>query len=264
MMIRDFQEGVFEHKFAVGPHQVAPVLEWMRSEFEADPHGTGAEGDGYLVQSVYLDTPAFDVFHRRGSFGRAKFRVRRYGVAETVFLERKLKRGGLVRKRRVEVDSGQLDHLRAAANGVVWPGSWFHHRLAVRGLRPVIRMSYDRVARLGWGAGGRIRVTLDRALRAESAAEFELPWPLSGVDLFRGGAVLEIKFGDTLPPTAKVLVEKLGLAAGAISKYRTGVRACGLVADPESGPGAGPTAPSPVAPGPAPAPAADQNLCSTP
>jgi hypothetical protein len=36
------------------------------------------------------------VFHRRGSFGRSKYRIRRYGEAQVGFLERKLKTRGLL------------------------------------------------------------------------------------------------------------------------------------------------------------------------
>ena len=60
----------------------------------------GPHGDEYRITSLYFDTAAFDVLHARGSFGRSKYRVRRYGASEVVYLERKLRKPGLLHKRR--------------------------------------------------------------------------------------------------------------------------------------------------------------------
>lgn len=231
-MKRESESGVFEIKFPVPQDRIEAVLAWMRAALHPDPHGTGEHGDSYLVQSVYLDTSNFDVFHKRGSFGRAKFRIRRYGTNPAVFLERKLKRTGVVRKRRVPVEAGELTSLNAEANGKVWAGAWFHHRLALRGLRPVVRMTYRRVARFGDGQEGRFRVTLDRDVRAEKLDTLQAPQPFDAEDLLGGGALLEVKFKDALPAQVKGLLERTGLSSGPFSKYRLGIKSCGLVAEP--------------------------------
>lgn len=224
--------GVFEMKFPLSRDQVPGVLGWMRSDLQPDPHGGGEHGDAYLVQSLYLDNATFDVYFRRGSFGRAKFRIRRYGSHPAVFLERKLKRGGIVRKRRVPVEAEDLGHLEAEANGLAWSGAWFHHRLALRGLQPVTRMTYLRIARHGVEDGGKFRVTLDRELRVERAEGIRVPGPVAGADLLQGGAVLEVKFAEVMPAAFRRLIEGMGLIPGPYSKYRSGVRACGLVQEP--------------------------------
>jgi len=224
--------GVFEIKFPLDRDKVAAVLDWMRARLEPDPHGGGEHRDAYLVQSLYLDTPNFDVFHRRGSFGRAKFRIRRYGTHPAVFLERKLKRGGVVRKRRVPVDERELRHLESEANGASWPGAWFHHRLSLRHLVPMTRMNYLRVARFGVEDNRKFRVTLDRELHVTRADGIVPPGLVGGEDLLRGGAVLEVKFVDAMPAVVRRLVEELHLLPGPFSKYRIGIRACGLVSEP--------------------------------
>lgn len=216
-------------KFPVPADRVERVLAWIRGRWQPDPHGTGEAGDVYLVKSLYFDTPAFDVFHRRGSFGRAKFRVRRYGECPDLFLERKLKREGVVRKRRVAVDPREIERLLVEANGAVWEGAWFHHRLALRGLRPVVMMNYRRVARWGEVPEGRVRVTLDRELRAVVAGGIQVPEVIQGADLLGGGAVLEIKFPTSLPAEVRVFLEETGLSANGFSKYRLGVKSCGLL-----------------------------------
>lgn len=234
-MIGELSGGLLEMKFRLPPDAVPPLLDWMRRDLRPDPHGHGEFGDAYRVQSVYLDTAAMDVFHRRGSYGRAKFRIRRYGDDPRVFLERKLKQGGRVRKRRVAVDPGALGHLEREVNGAVWPGTWFHQRMAVRGLRPVVMMDYRRVARRGSDLDGEFRVTLDRELHARPLKNFGVPVPVEGEDLFAGGAVLEVKFADALPAAVKALVETHRLEAAGFSKYRLGVTRCGLVSVPEGG-----------------------------
>jgi hypothetical protein len=228
-------------KFPVPPGALDRVLGWMRGHLAADPHGSGDAGDTYDVQSLYLDTPGFDVFHRRGSYGRAKFRVRRYGTNPVLFLERKLKRDGVVRKRRVTVDPAEITRLSGGANGALWPGSWFHHRVELRRLQPVVMMNYRRVARLGQLSEGPVRVTLDRNLRAVRAEVFRVPEPIVSGDLFETGGVLEVKFATTLPVLVKSMVEEVGLTTGGMSKYRLGVRACGWVTEeaPEAAAGAG-------------------------
>ena len=74
--------------------------QWARAHLDADIHGGGPHGDEYRTTSVYFDNAAFDVFHRRGSFGRSKYRIRRYGDDETVFLERKMRQPAVLAKRR--------------------------------------------------------------------------------------------------------------------------------------------------------------------
>lgn len=229
-MAEERRDGVQELKFPVAPGALEPVLGWLRSQLAADPHGGGEFGDVYDVRSLYLDTPAFDVYHRRGSFGRAKFRLRCYGDAPVLFLERKLKRDGVVRKRRVTVDPEEIGRLGVAVNGAVWPGAWFHHRLAVRGLRPVVMMNYRRVARWGVLPEGVVRVTLDRELRAVPASSFEVPGRVTSPDLFESGGVLEVKFSAELPFVVRTMVAELKLQVGGFSKYRMGVSRCGLVA----------------------------------
>src|SRR5438552_3351346 len=89
----------FELKFQLTPAEAHAVKAWARQHLTPDPHGQ----DGtYRITSVYCDTPRIDVFHRTPGFRRSKFRVRRYDAAERVFLERKSKKKGRVKKRRVE------------------------------------------------------------------------------------------------------------------------------------------------------------------
>ncbi len=101
-----------EIKFLVTPAVAPRIREWARTYFEADPHGGGRYADEYDISTLYFDTQHLDVFHQRGSYGRAKYRVRRYGNADVVFLERKLRQPGILIKRRTV---GSVDALHGSA-----------------------------------------------------------------------------------------------------------------------------------------------------
>ena len=111
--------GGSEIKFVLDPAQSGQVREWARRHLQADPHGEGPWSDEYLTTTLYLDTPAHDVFFRRGSNGRAKYRIRRYGHGETIFLERKLRTSRALIKRRSQ---GAMRKLRYPSI-TIWPAS---------------------------------------------------------------------------------------------------------------------------------------------
>jgi hypothetical protein len=110
------------------------IRSWARSFLEPDPHGAGAFGDEYKTSTLYFDTAEGHVFHQRGSFGRAKYRIRRYGRSDVIFLERKLRQPGLLVKRRTEAPIDILDGRSDASEHWRRLGGWFERRLAARGL----------------------------------------------------------------------------------------------------------------------------------
>src|SRR5687767_5763312 len=97
---RETRASASEIKFVIDPRLAQRIQDWARRHLDADPHGSGPFSDEYDIASLYFDTPDKDVFNRRRSFARAKYRVRRYGSSDVVFLERKLRRPGLLVKRR--------------------------------------------------------------------------------------------------------------------------------------------------------------------
>jgi hypothetical protein len=212
-----------EVKFVVPEEIGGRVQEWSRRFLEPDPHGTGRFGDQYRTTTLYVDTPTRDVFHQRGSTGRAKYRIRRYEELDFVFLERKLRRPRLLVKRRTQVPLSDLCRL-AGDSADWWPGAWFEHRLAARNLGPSCQLVYQRMARGIGTAAGVARLTVDRdlgAVPAESIAfSAETPLPV-----IAGQSIVEMKFRGPLPAIFKRLVEDIGLSPTTVSKYRLGVAA---------------------------------------
>jgi hypothetical protein len=228
--VRESRALASEIKFVVTAAQADEIAGWARARLGADPNVSGEGGDVYRITSLYFDTDRFDVFHRNGSFGRGKYRIRRYDSAKSAFLERKLKTHNLVCKRRTKVKIRELDRLLNGGRDPAWDGDWFHRRLAARELRPVCQVTYLRTARVSMTEGGPIRLTLDRAIRTAAIdgprfQAVEDSMPLAGEPL-----ILELKFRAPFPEQFRELVEEFGLAAMPVSKYRTAAATLGLVA----------------------------------
>jgi VTC domain len=211
-----------EVKFLVDPITAHRIRDWARLRLSPDPYAGGGSRDEYRTTSLYFDTQDLDVFHRRGSFGRAKYRVRRYGDAQVVFLERKLRTSALLAKWRTSIALDELPRV-SEPSGEDWVGRWFRNRLAARKLTPTCQVSYERTARIGQGDSGPIRLTLDRNLRVvlSTGLEFRAARSQAVLD-YR--LILELKFSGALPSLFKELIEQFRLTPQAVSKYRLGLR----------------------------------------
>jgi len=227
--LRENREFASEIKFLVSPALADQIRDWARGRLAPDPNAAGESGDAYPVTSLYFDTDQFDVFHRKGSFGRSKYRVRRYGQSEITFLERKLKTRGLLTKRRSIVKLDELERLINACPERSWAGYWFHRRMLARGLEPICQISYHRTARIALTQYGPIRLTLDEHLRALPAAGVWFS-EQNGTCLLEHQNILELKFRCEMPVLFKYLVEEFALNPQPVSKYRLAAIALGLVA----------------------------------
>src|SRR5215213_3201370 len=98
--MRETRTAACEIKFLLDARLAPEIADWARTNLRPDPHGGGAFNDAYTTSTIYFDTRHMDVFRRRDSFGRAKYRVRRYGSADVVFFERKLRKPAVLIKRR--------------------------------------------------------------------------------------------------------------------------------------------------------------------
>lgn len=212
--------GAREIKFLVTPERGEQIRRWARERLSPDPNAAG--GDTYRVTSLYFDTCAFDVFHARGSYGRAKYRVRRYDDAPTVFAERKMRTESLVTKRRVSLDLAEIGRL-ASGRG------WFERRLAARSLKPVCSITYLRSAFVGSQTNGSLtRLTIDQCLHAAQVDHLTLGCPDQGLPICNGQEILELKYLGEMPRVFKDLLETFPVQRTGVSKYRLAAAALGL------------------------------------
>ena len=221
---REIRSHASEIKFVVTSEVSCLIRAWARRHLDADPHGSGSFGDEYQTTSVYLDTADCDVFHRRGSFGRSKYRIRRYGHDGFAFLERKMRQPAVLAKRRTRVALDALDHLQRPTIEKEWSGRWFHRRLVARRLQPVCQIAYSRTARVALRDGDAIRLTLDSSLSAHAACDLSFADGFA-VPVLSGHAILELKYRGPAPALFRRLVEEFALNPQVASKYRLGLTA---------------------------------------
>ncbi len=229
--IRENRAFAAEIKFFVPPDRVEALRNWARARLRPDPYGSGPFGDSYQTNSLYLDTRAFDVFHRRGSYGRSKYRVRRYGDASELFFERKLKTHDQVTKRRSIVDIRELPRLAAAEPKKGWAGHWFHRRILARDLGVVCQVAYERTALVHANGHGPIRMTLDRNVRAVARGDLDFRSLTGEPSLIGDNGILELKFYRALPPIFEEMIGQFSLTACPISKYRIALNHLKLAPD---------------------------------
>jgi VTC domain-containing protein len=213
-----------EIKFLLPADMGQQIQDWARSALEPDPSGVGPCGDQYATTSLYYETPGFDVFHQKESYGRAKYRIRRYGLDQYIFLERKFRTDRLLAKRRTSVPLEGLERLGEPAADPSWAGYWFHRRVLTRGLKPLVQVSYERTARLGSAPMGPIRLTIDTNLRVLPLPDRAF-LPGTGLPLIEGKCILELKYVQDLPALFKQLIERYAISPGRVSKYRLGLGA---------------------------------------
>jgi hypothetical protein len=234
--LREHREFASELKFVVPRPLAEQIRDWTRARLSPDPNGAGNLSDAYRITSLYFDTEQFDVFHRKGSFGRSKYRIRRYGSSEVAFLERKLKTRGLVSKRRTIVRLDELERVSGLVPERRWVGCWYHQRLLARQLRPICQISYERTARVSMTRCGPIRLTLDNAIHARPVGGVAFATPEEGILLVEHDVIIELKYRLEMPALFKQLVEEFRLNPKPISKYRLAAVALGLVAEKNANP----------------------------
>lgn len=226
--LRETRDHAREIKFVVEAERAPLVQEWMRANLGPDENGEGPFHDQYATSSLYFESNTFDVFHRRGSYGRSKYRIRRYGTTSNLmFLERKFRTDRLLAKRRTIVPISDFDHLVGTEANRDWAGYWFHRRVLLRRLEPLVQLSYDRTARLATSPTGAIRMTIDFNLRVLPLPDRAF-LPGVGFPILEDQNIIEVKYRLTMPALIKQLVEQFRLKPQPVSKYRTGLAALGL------------------------------------
>lgn len=218
---------ISEIKFSLTAVESGVIRDWARRELAPDPIAQLDPDECYRTSSLYFDTPRFDVLRRQGSYARSKYRVRQYGHGGDLFLERKMKNSGLVRKWRCVVPQEELS-LLSGNEGPLWSGHWFRRRLCARALGPVCEISYRRLARVGLDETGHpIRLTLDDHLKAARVDRIAFAEPQLASALTHIPAILELKYHRELPAVFARLIQEFGLVPRAVSKYRSAAVALG-------------------------------------
>jgi SPX domain protein involved in polyphosphate accumulation len=217
-----------EIKLILNEEQASAVEDRCRSELLLDPHCMYQSSPGYHIKSLYCDTPQWDVYYRRNRYRLFKFRVRQYGSSSQVYLERKSKKGIVVRKKRWCIPLQQLSQLRDVTEET-WEGSWFQNQLIRNRLSPVCLIEYDRVAYYGSSDGEPVRLTFDRNIAGGLLHEWSMTSQLYKQPILQNLVVCEFKFRGRLPSLFKSYMHDLQLSAIGVSKYRYCIEGSGIL-----------------------------------
>ncbi len=193
-----------------------------------EDENAGGEG-GYLVKSLYFDTPRFGDFADKelGAGLRQKARLRSYGEGGLYRLELKIKLDDMNIKRSCSLDeaaaralaSGDLAAIKKARGE---DAGYIHAYMSSRGYRPAAVIKYFRRAILS--AEGGFRLTFDTEMTSSADPE-SLFCARCARDIPLGGAVVEVKYGDFLPSWVTDRLYRCGVTSGEFSKYSLGCAA---------------------------------------
>lgn len=188
--------------------------------------------DGYLVRSLYFDTPHDDALWEKidGIAHREKFRIRCYNNDYGFLrLEKKVKDfnrgyklGAPIERTTVErIVVGEIGRLELCAEPLL---NELTIKCRTELLRPKVVVEYRRKAYV-FGPG-RTRVTLDFATRSSATIDdfFDPALPHGIAD--DGRCVLEVKYDGFLPAIVRDLVQVCETTSGANSKYVNARLAC--------------------------------------
>lgn len=210
----------YELKFVVSQAQAAEIESLLATKLSLDPHVDPEMDRGYRVATLYCDTPQRHVFHRQGRFKLFKLRLRKYGLDQSVYLERKARRKDFVRKLRSSVEIGVLPNFAAEVFPTNGFGGWYHRQLRRNGLQPACLIEYHRTAYFGHGDEGAIRLTFDRQIRGGLATGWSFELPQRFASILTDQVICEFKFRGNLPSVFKSVIEAKQLVPGRVSKYR--------------------------------------------
>jgi hypothetical protein len=229
--LRETRAHAREIKFVIDAARGPELQAWMRANLAPDEFGSGPDHDQFETSSLYFETGQFDVFHRRGSYGKSKYRVRRYGTSPIMFLERKFRTERVLIKRRTTAALEDFRRIEVQEPDPDWYGYWFHRRLLARRLKPLVQVSYVRTARLGSSPHGKVRMTLDQDLRVLPLPDGAF-LPGVGLPLMEESNIIEVKYCVTLPPILREVISQFSLTTQPVSKYRAGLALLGLSPNP--------------------------------
>jgi SPX domain protein involved in polyphosphate accumulation len=236
------QQQRFELKYLIEERVTSPLRDFVSCYLDLDDYGVGKPNLSYPVHSLYLDSDDLKTFQSsvNGVRNRFKLRLRYYDdCAETpVFFEVKARSDNCILKQRCGVRreavamlvAGQLpqpDHLLSREPRHLVALQRFNLLQSQLNARP---KAHNRYLREAWVSrtDNSVRVTIDRDICIEPCFVAKALSTISRpVRVFRGLAVLELKFTTRYPNWLNELVQRFDLMQFSSAKYVEGVELLG-------------------------------------
>jgi hypothetical protein len=220
----------YEMKFLLSEPLVEEIVARLGGELQPDSHD-GSSNAGYRVTTLYTDTDGFDVFYGEKPFRRHKYRLRRYGLEPSVYLERRSRWRDRIKKHRSAISVEEVSWFAREHSPLPWEGHWFHRRLIEGNLHPASRVTYRRAAYSCGKGEGAMRLTFDRSVRCCLTEDWTVEPFEGGLPVLEERVIGEVKFFGVMPLKFKNIVREFGLRPIRISKYREAMRVAGHLTD---------------------------------
>lgn len=229
-----FNTGRSEHKYLISEVTALALRGFVSAYLTPDDHMPADDCDGYHVHSLYLDSPAFDLYREttEGVKNRYKLRMRFYDESPTapVFLEIKSRTTESIRKMRAIVSKPAAEAMlkgnRLSPADLLNPSDKstlaleeFNRRVARLAASGSAFVSYQREAYVALDSDG-VRITFDRHIVGlPYDCLYGMQMPDSAASVFPGQVVLEIKYTGQLPCWSRDLIRDFGLQRTSFPKY---------------------------------------------
>lgn len=229
-----FNSGRAEHKYVVSETTAQALRGFMKAYLLPDQYMPAGSPEGYYVHSLYLDSPAYELYHetKDGVKNRYKLRMRFYDDSREAptFLEIKTRTTDSIRKHRAIVSKQAAESflngeslttadLIGGSDKAAFALTEFGmrtNRLTARGSAFV---SYQREAFVALEADG-IRITFDRHITGKTYDPLQgLRLPADGAAVFPGQVVFEVKYSGPIPSWIRGLIHDFGLQRVSFPKY---------------------------------------------
>jgi hypothetical protein len=182
----------------------------------------------YNIRSLYFDDYDNSCYmdNVNGADNREKYRIRIYnGNPDRISLEIKQKLRGKTCKQSCLITRSQCEQLMQGKipSDIRLEQKVLHklaYQMAVRLMKPVIIVEYDRVPYVYRLRDANVRVTFDKHITSAGRVDTFLDKKINGRGVLpAGNALMEVKFDSFLPDEIYSLLQLEGLTASTFSKY---------------------------------------------
>lgn len=232
-MEQSFQRQRFELKYRINEVKAQEIRFFVENYLECDPFGATQPSRSYDVNSLYLDSPGLNTYHRtvNGDRNRYKLRLRYYDADDSpVFFEIKQRNNRVIRKKRAQVSRDAVQDLLNShvptKNHLVKESTKqldaLEHFCLLSGklqAAPKMHIHYMREAYESKDTND-VRVTIDRNVTACRVHQNCIPTRLNGeFSVFGNMVILELKFTNRFPDWLHELIQRFHLRHESASKY---------------------------------------------
>lgn len=193
----------FEKKYILSAEQFRLLLSAIRPYVREDMYSN------YRVDTIYYDTPAYDLIRRsiNKPFFKEKYRIRHYENSSLLFYELKKKFDGIVYKRRMTSENPDPQINQEILSF-----------LQEEEVEPQVLIRYDRLAFVD-KEEAEVRITFDQHIRFQTQ-ELDFNSELDETLLFEEAQVImEIKTETAIPFWLAKILSSLAIFPSSCSKY---------------------------------------------